>query len=150
MLLLRKTVYFPLITFQTQLISDRNCIKFLGIIIAKHPTSEEHIKNISSKLSKSVGIVYELNHMLPVPDLKLLYYASIYIYINYGIESQFGAPEYASNGVWVLNKKSCPSNLFFRLLGSQCQLVQVKKNLTIFIIYKLNLCCHLFKSLQKK
>ena len=47
--------------------------------------------------------------MLPVSILKFLNRALIYLYINYGIESWFEAPEYATNEVWVLQKIAAPN-----------------------------------------
>lgn len=37
----RKTVFLPPIDFQSQHISEANSIKFLGILIDKHPTFKE-------------------------------------------------------------------------------------------------------------
>ena len=64
------------------------------------------LKTFHKKKSKTVGILFKLNHMLPVPIFKPLYYALLYPYINYGTESWFGAPEHATNGVWVLQNRA--------------------------------------------
>ena len=102
MLLTPKNCVSSPIGFQAEHRSETNSIQFKGNDIAKHPTS----KNFSYQISKSVSFLYKIIRGLPVPILKLLFYDLVYPYINYGIEFWFGAPEYASNGVWVLQKRA--------------------------------------------
>ena len=55
---------------------------FLGITLDQKLTFDEHIKNVKNKVSKSIGILWKVNH-LPTDILKTLYYTLIYPYLLY-------------------------------------------------------------------
>ena len=80
--------------------------KFLGIHLDNKLTFSTHINHIVSKISKSVGVIYKLNSYFPEFILKQMYNSLILPYITYGIESWFGAPNYLSDRVQVLQKKA--------------------------------------------
>ena len=60
-----------------------NYAKFLGVIIDENLTWHYHIHYISGKISKGVGVLSKLKHMLPISILKLIYNAIISPYISY-------------------------------------------------------------------
>src|SRR6218665_2876413 len=51
--------------------------KFLGIYIAQHRTWAEHIKIISNKIAKNIGIIRKIAHPLPKKFLINLYYTLV-------------------------------------------------------------------------
>jgi len=57
--------------------------KFLGIIIDKHLTWNDHTINVSSQIAKGTGILYRLRHILPQKSLLILYNTLILPYISY-------------------------------------------------------------------
>jgi len=57
--------------------------RFLGVIIDDKLIWDEHIKYISNKLAKSIGILTKVRHFLPSKTLVTLYYTLIYPYITY-------------------------------------------------------------------
>ena len=63
-----------------------------------------HISEICNKLSRSVGISYKLKSFFPEEILESLYYTLIHPYINYNIESWFGASEYMLDKVRILQR----------------------------------------------
>ena len=64
-------------------ISQVSSTKFLGVHIDEHLTWKEHIKNISAKIAKNVGILQRTSYMIP-PSIRLkLYYSLIYPYLSY-------------------------------------------------------------------
>ena len=67
---------------------------------------KNHINEICNKLSRSVGILYKLKSFLPEKVPKNLYYTLVHPYINYNIESWFGASEHALDRVRILQRKS--------------------------------------------
>ena len=69
-----------------------NSSKFLGITIDKNSNYWKHINNISSKISKKVGVLYRLNFSHPFDILKVLYNCLILPYLTYGIETWYGVP----------------------------------------------------------
>ena len=58
---------------------------FLGITIDKHLQWNNHISNLSLKLSKTIGFMNWVKHLVPRYCLKMVYYALINSHLNYGI-----------------------------------------------------------------
>lgn len=58
---------------------------FLGITIDKSLTWNGHIDRVTSKLSKSIGILNRLKHQLPICAKLKMYHSLILSHINYGI-----------------------------------------------------------------
>ena len=58
-------------------------IKYLGVKIDISITFSKHIANISTKISKTIGIFYKLKKILPVKSLIDLYHSLIYPYLIY-------------------------------------------------------------------
>ena len=57
--------------------------KFLGVYIDQHMTWNAHIKSITAKIAKNIGIMSRISHLLPV-DIRLkLYHSLIYPYLTY-------------------------------------------------------------------
>ena len=59
--------------------------KFLGVILDEQLNWKSHIKMITSKISKSCGIIYRIRRCLTNEAKKLLYYSLIHPYIAYCI-----------------------------------------------------------------
>ena len=59
-------------------------MKYLGIIIHENLTWSEHIKILSSKINKRIGILKRVRHLLPQKELVRLYNAIILPLFDYG------------------------------------------------------------------
>ena len=59
--------------------------KFLGAFIDKNLSWKQHIDIVSSKTSKSIGILYKSRDVLSKQCLKQLYFSFIHNYVNYAI-----------------------------------------------------------------
>ena len=104
----RKTIDFsPLIRIGGSTIHRTDNIKFLGIFVDSHLKFSHHIAYISSKLSKSIGIIFRLNKFLPKEILKILYYTLVQPYLNYAIEAWHSTFNYVTNRVNILQKRAC-------------------------------------------
>ncbi len=57
--------------------------KFLGVYVDQHLKWNIHIEEISKKISKNIGIIKRISHLLPKQTLKLLYHALIHPYLTY-------------------------------------------------------------------
>ena len=57
--------------------------KFLGVVIDQHLSWKDHILYISNKVSKGVGILSRLHHLLPRHILLMLYNTLILPYLSY-------------------------------------------------------------------
>src|SRR5688572_17787969 len=71
------------ITIDNQSITRVSSSKFLGVHIDEQLTWKEHITDISKKISKNIGIISRVRHLLPRYILVNLYYSLIYPYISY-------------------------------------------------------------------
>ena len=60
-------------------------IKFLGIIVSETLVWNEHIKSITSKLSKITGSLYKIRRFIPKLMLRNIYYALVNSQLMYGI-----------------------------------------------------------------
>lgn len=57
--------------------------KFLGVIINSHLTWDDHIKTLSNKISKSLGVIYKVRQNLRPNTLLTLYQTLIQPYLDY-------------------------------------------------------------------
>ena len=96
--------------------------KFLGIHIDQHLTWVDHVKVISNKISKNIGIIRKIGHLLPTQVLTSLYYTLINPYLLYG------------NIVWASNYNS----------RTRCLIILLKR--IIRIIARLNYFDHTHES----
>ena len=101
----RKNIAIESIKFANHDIERTRSIKFLGIIIDENLSFKNHIDHISSKTSKSVGLLYRLSRFLPINVLKTLYHSLVMPHISYGIELWYGAPRTVSDRITVIQKK---------------------------------------------
>ena len=63
----------------------KNYVKYLGILIDKNLLWKIHIDNVATKLSKTVGLITKLRHLVPQHTLLNIYRALILPYLSYGL-----------------------------------------------------------------
>ena len=59
-----KTVVRPPISFNNKPVQQASSQKHLGVILDTSLTFDEHIRGITSKVSKSIGLLQKLNYRL--------------------------------------------------------------------------------------
>ena len=64
-------------------IKREHVTKFLGVFIDEHLFWKQHIEILSSKISKSIDILYKSRDVLSKQCLKQLYFSFIHSYVNY-------------------------------------------------------------------
>ena len=64
-------------------IKREHVTKFLGVFIDENLSWKQHIEILSSKISKSIGILYKSRYLLSKQCLKQLYFSFIHSYVNY-------------------------------------------------------------------
>ena len=85
---IRKSIKMPgIIKIGKGKIKSVNNIKFLGVHIDRHLTFNSHINYLSTKISRSVGLIYKLNNYLPYSVLLKIYHALIHPYFNYAMQT---------------------------------------------------------------
>ena len=75
----------PILTIDNTIIHRDKVTKFLGILIDENLSWKYHIDAVNKKNSKTIGILYNARQFLNKHNLKLLYFAFVQSYLNYGI-----------------------------------------------------------------
>ena len=83
MLFTNRNISLSDLTMNNVNISQKFEAKFLGVFLDSKLKFDAHITYISSKIYKSVGILYRLRDYLPVSNLRSLYFAFINPYLLY-------------------------------------------------------------------
>lgn len=96
----------PEIKIGTNIIEQTDETKFLGVYLDQHLTFKKHSCHISTKVSKSIGILYKLNKYLPPNILKNLYFTLVHPYLSYAIEAWHSAYNNVTKKIFVLQKKA--------------------------------------------
>ncbi len=68
-----------------ELIREVEEVKYLGVLIDKHLNWKPQIQNLNTKISKGIGILRKVRHLVPQSVLLKIYNAFILPYITYGL-----------------------------------------------------------------
>ena len=60
-------------------------MKFLGVLLDETLSWRSHLVELSRKFARSVGIIHNLRHYVPLDTLIYIYYALFYPFLTYGI-----------------------------------------------------------------
>ena len=81
----QKRIQLPLIKIAGEDIAFVDNFNFHGIIINKHLNWTSHADMLTAKLSKTIGILNTLKHVLPINIMRTLYTSLILCHLNYGV-----------------------------------------------------------------
>ena len=87
-------------------LSQKNYIKYLGVIVDCHLNWKQHIINVSKKISRSIGVMYRIRKYLNPHVLKSIYYSLIYSHIVYAIQVWGSANDSELDKILILQKKA--------------------------------------------
>ena len=73
----------PVLILDEIIIKREKITKFLGVHIDENLSWKYHIEYVSTKIAKSIGILYKSRHILNKALLKQLYFSFIHSYLNY-------------------------------------------------------------------
>ena len=73
----------PFLKMDNIVIERGNVTKFLGVLIEENLSWKQHINNIRTKISKSIGILCKFRGIVQQRLLKQLYFSFIHCYLNY-------------------------------------------------------------------
>ena len=79
-----KTVVRPPISFNNKPVQQVSSQKHLGVILDTSLTFDEHIRAITSKVSKSIGLLQKLNYRLARSSLITIYKSFVRPHLDYG------------------------------------------------------------------
>ena len=97
--------YSNTILLNNKAIIKVSTFKLLGIVLDEKLSFKYHIDLISSKVSKSIGIIRTLN-FLPENILKTLYFSLIYAHFSYGITIWGSSADSILYRLNILNKRA--------------------------------------------
>ena len=80
-------------------------VKYLGVLIDENLSWKQHINYISTKISKGIGIITRLRHLVPLTTLLNIYRSLIEPYISYGLVAWGQAANVHLNKVVILQKR---------------------------------------------
>ena len=79
-----KEIYHPPLVFNNTNVSQSSSQKHLGVILDSKLIFDEHLKMISLKISKTLGLLRKLHNLLPRSALITIYKAFVRPYLDYG------------------------------------------------------------------
>ena len=87
-------------------ISEKDQIKYLGVILDSTLTWKAHIEKICKTVCRSIGIFYKIRPFVNLRILKTLYYSLIYPHLIYAIEVWGSADNVHLNHILMLQKRT--------------------------------------------
>ena len=82
----QKNLTFPIrLLIDDKRLSEKNCIKYLGLMIDCNLNWKCEIKCIAKKIKRNIGIISKLRHYVGQKILANIYYALVYPFSIYGI-----------------------------------------------------------------
>ena len=80
-------------------------MRYLGVLIDENLSWKQHINYISTKISKGIGIITRLRHLVPLTTFLNIYRSLIELYISYGLIAWGEAANVHLNRVVILQKR---------------------------------------------
>ena len=136
-------------------ISEKDQVKYLGIMIDSTLSWRNHIDNVSTKISKTIGLLYKIRYFVDMKIIKTLYYSLVFPHLTYGIEVWGSVDDTHLNKLLVLQNKIvrliCYSDKRQADFSfSPCNPLFYKLEFhKIHDIFKINLSKFIFKCLNK-
>ena len=79
-----KKISHPSLRFNNSIVSQSPYQKHLAIFLDAQLTFEEHLKVITSKVNKTIGLIWKMQNILPRPALMTIYEAFVRPHLDYG------------------------------------------------------------------
>jgi len=118
---------------------------FLGITIDENLTWKNHITDICSKCSRSIGVLNKVKSFLPKRSLHQLYCSLVLPYINYGILLWGNASKECLNKVFRLQKRALRIISNSHFLCSTKPLFEKYNVLNVFDMYEKEMAIFMYK-----
>ena len=101
----QKRIQLPLLKIDGSDIEFVDNINLLGIIINKHLNWTSHVDTLTAKLSKTIGILNTLKHVLPINIMRTIYNSLILYHLNYSV-LLWGPKLHVNDKLHILQKKT--------------------------------------------
>ena len=127
----------------------KQCSKFLGVFIDENLNWNEHIRHMSTCISRNIGILYKTRNYLPKKALFLLYNSLILPYINYCNLVWATSAKTKINSIHLLQKKAIRICTGAQYLAHTNSLFSNLKTLKVFDINSLQSLIFMYKYKNK-
>jgi hypothetical protein len=124
--------------------------KLLGVILDHKLTWSSHIQYISTKLSKTIGILHRVKNILNKQSLLSIYYALFHSYINYCILIWGKTFKYNLNKINILHKRAIRTISYSSYLSHMAPLFLDLSLLTFDQLYAYSLSILVFNQINHK
>ena len=137
--------YVPEIKLNNQILKRQNIITFLGVKIDEKLKFNSHITYVSSKISRSIGILNKLKAYVPKGVLRNLYFSFIYPYISYCIIIWGATFQTHLNTLNLIHKRSIRVINNANYLAHTLELFCSSKILKLEDLFMYTVSIHMFK-----
>ena len=73
------------IRIRDSILTKVSTVKFLGVTLDENPTFNDHVKNVTTKISKSVGVMRRLHCQLLADVMVKSYSSLVYSHLTYAL-----------------------------------------------------------------
>ena len=87
-------------------------VKYLGVLLDSHLSWKYHIDNVALKISRIIGVIARLRHLVPFTTQLSIYRSLILPYLSYGVAAWGQAAKYHLQKILVLQKRVLRSMYF--------------------------------------
>lgn len=142
--------YFELenILIDNKPISCVSSYKYLGCILDNNLTFKNHISNVSNKISKSLGVLYNIKNVLPQSIIRMLYFAMVQPYLIYCIIVWGNSSSCYLNSLLLLQKRAVRYITNSHYLAHTSELFAELRILKIKELFYYSLAVHFYKTLN--
>ena len=126
-------------------LEQKTCTKFLGVLIDENLNWNQHLHNITTAISKGIGILLKLKEILPPETLFLLYNSLILPHITYCNIVWATCCKSRLNSILLLQKKALRICTNSNYLAHTNPLFHQLKTLNVFDINRLQTAIFMFK-----
>ena len=126
-------VYDPILN-KSQILEIKNFVKYLRILIDFDLSWKNHIDLICQKISKTLGILARLRHLIPLTPLLKIYQALITLYLDNGICAWGAACKSQLNKLLVLQKRALRL-IYFKQIRDHVVPLFIDSNVPLFLSF---------------
>ena len=125
--------------------------KFLGVILSANLKWNRHIEVVVSKISKNIGIISKVRHLLPQNLTRDLYFTLVHPYITY-CNLVWASPNKSQQleKIMIKQKQYCRIMTFSKYTEHSRPLFVKLSILNVYDTYKFQLLTHVYKTYNKQ
>ena len=139
----------PFLIMDNIVIERENVTKFLGVLTDENLSWKQHINDVSTKISKSIGILYKSRGIVKQPLLKQLYFSFIHCHLNYANIAWASTYKSKLEGLYRRQKHAARIINFKDRFTHTQPLLHNMKSLNIFQINLFHIIFFIFKCKKK-